>query len=51
MGTSTSSAGAGSGASFEVQPFMNFYWDQMAKEIAAEVEVIRWQGSAGFVLL
>lgn len=34
----------GSGASFEVQPFMNFYWDQMAKEIAAEVEVIRWQG-------
>jgi hypothetical protein len=37
----------GSGASFEVQPFMNFYWDQMAKEIAAEVEVIRWQGNAG----
>ena len=34
----------GSGASFQVQPFMNFYWDQMAKEIAAEVEVIRWQG-------
>lgn len=37
----------GSGASFEVQPFMNFYWDQMAKEISAEVEVIRWQGNAG----
>jgi hypothetical protein len=37
----------GSGASFEVQPFMNFYWDQMAKEIASEIEVIRWQGSAG----
>jgi hypothetical protein len=37
----------GSGASFEVQPFMNFYWDQMAKEISAEIEVIRWQGSAG----
>jgi hypothetical protein len=35
----------GSGASFEVQPFMNFYWDQMAKEIAAEVEVLRWQGN------
>jgi hypothetical protein len=35
----------GSGASFEVQPFMDFYWDQMAKEIAAEVEVIRWQGN------
>lgn len=35
----------GSGASYEVQPFMNFYWDQMAKEIAAEVEVLRWQGN------
>ena len=35
----------GSGASFEVQPFMNFYWDQMAREIASEVEVIRWQGN------
>lgn len=36
--------GKGSGASFEVQPFMNFYWDQMAKEIQQEIEVIRWQG-------
>jgi len=35
----------GTGASFEVQPFMNFYWDQMAKEIAAEVETLRWQGN------
>jgi hypothetical protein len=35
----------GSGASFEVQPFMNFYWDQMAKEISSEIEVIRWQGN------
>ncbi len=35
----------GSGASFEVQPFMNFYWDQMAKEISAEIETIRWQGN------
>lgn len=35
----------GSGASFEVQPFMSFYWEQMAKEIAAEVEVLRWQGN------
>lgn len=34
----------GSGASFEVQPFMSFYWDQMAKEISAEVEQIRWKG-------
>lgn len=39
----------GSGASFEVQPFMNFYWDQMAKEIAAEVEVLRWQGNTAGV--
>lgn len=35
----------GSGASYEVQPFMNFYWDQMAKEVAAEIETIRWQGN------
>ena len=34
----------GAGASFEVQPFMNFYWDCMAKEIQAEVEQIRWKG-------
>ena len=37
----------GSGASFEVQPFMNFYWDVMAKEISAEVEGIRWKGNTG----
>lgn len=35
----------GSGASFEVQPFMSFYWEQMAKEISAEIEVLRWQGN------
>jgi len=35
----------GSGASFEVQPFMSFYWDEMAKEISAEVEGIRWKGN------
>lgn len=34
----------GSGASYEVQPFMNFYWDIMSKEIAAEIEGIRWKG-------
>ena len=34
----------GAGASFEVQPFMAFYWDTMAKEISAEVEQIRWKG-------
>jgi len=34
----------GSNASFEVQPFMNFYWDEMAKEIQSEIEQIRWKG-------
>ncbi len=33
----------GSSASFEVQPFMSFYWDEMAKEISAEIEGQRWQ--------
>lgn len=37
----------GSGASYEVQPFMNFYWDQMAQEIQQEVELIRWRGNLG----
>jgi len=35
----------GSGASFEVQPFMSFYWDEMAKEISAEIEGQRWRGN------
>lgn len=35
----------GSGASFEVQPYMNFYWDIMAKQIEQEIEYARWQGS------
>lgn len=35
----------GSNASFEVQPFMSFYWDEMAKEISAEIEGQRWQGN------
>ena len=38
---------SGSGASFEVQPFMSYYWDEMAKEIGEELSVIRWQGDAG----
>lgn len=37
----------GSGASYEVQPFMNFYWEQMANEVAQEIELIRWQGNTG----
>jgi len=35
----------GAGASFEVQPFMSFYWDEMAKEISAEIEGQRWRGN------
>jgi len=35
----------GSGASFEVQPFMSFYWEEMAKEISAEIEGQRWRGN------
>jgi hypothetical protein len=34
----------GSNTSFEVQPFMGFYWDQMSKEIEAEIEGQRWKG-------
>ena len=41
------SMASGSGASFEVQPFMNYYWDEMSKEISEELAVIRWQGNAG----
>lgn len=35
----------GSNGSFEVPSFMSYYWDEMAKEIAAEVAVLRWQGN------
>jgi len=41
----SASMAKGSGASYEVQPFMSFYWDEMAKEIESEVEQIRWKGS------
>lgn len=37
----------GSNGSFEVPSFMSYYWDEMSKEIAAEIAVIRWQGNAG----
>jgi hypothetical protein len=35
----------GAGASYEVQPFMSFYWDEMSKEISAEIEGQRWKGN------
>jgi hypothetical protein len=34
----------GSNGSFEVPAFMAYYWDEMAKEIADEIAVLRWQG-------
>lgn len=34
----------GSNGSFEVASFMSYYWDEMAKEIQAEVATLRWQG-------
>jgi hypothetical protein len=35
---------AGSNGSFEVASFMNYYWDEMSKEIESEIEQIRWAG-------
>jgi hypothetical protein len=34
----------GSNGNFEVSSFMNYYWAEMAKEIAEDIETIRWQG-------
>lgn len=35
----------GSNGNFEVSSFMNYYWSEMAKEIAEDIETIRWQGN------
>lgn len=37
----------GSNGSFEVASFMAYYWDEMAKQINEEIELIRWQGDTG----
>lgn len=34
----------GSGAAFDVNQFMGYYFDEMSKHIAADIETIRWQG-------
>jgi len=34
----------GSNGSFEVSAFMAYYWDEMAKEIAQEISILRWRG-------
>jgi hypothetical protein len=34
----------GSNGSFEVPSFMSYYWDEMSKEIAQEIAILRWKG-------
>ena len=35
----------GASAPFDVNAFMSYYWDEMSKQISAEIESIRWQGN------
>ena len=35
----------GASAPFDVPAFMSYYWDEMSKQIGAEIESIRWQGN------
>jgi hypothetical protein len=35
----------GSNGSFEVASFMQYYWDEMSKQIQGEIAQIRWQGN------
>lgn len=35
---------AGSNGNFEVASFMNFYWGEMSKVVAENIELLRWQG-------
>ncbi len=37
----------GSNGSFEVPSFMSYYWDEMSKEIAQEIAILRWKGNVG----
>jgi len=37
----------GSNGSFEVAEFMSYYWDEMAKQIAEEIAILRWKGDTG----
>lgn len=36
----------GSSSAFDPQAFMSYYWDEMSKRIAADIETIRWQGNS-----
>lgn len=35
----------GASAPFDVNAFMSYYWDEMSKEIGAEIEAVRWRGN------
>lgn len=35
----------GASAPFDVPAFMSYYWDEMSKQIGAEIEAIRWRGN------
>jgi hypothetical protein len=35
----------GSNGDFTVASFMDFYWNEMAKQIGEDIELIRWQGN------
>jgi len=39
----------GASAPFDVNAFMSYYWDEMSKQISAEIEAIRWQGNTAGV--
>lgn len=36
---------AGSNGSWEVSSYMNFYWDDIAKQAGQEIEYLRWRGN------
>jgi hypothetical protein len=38
----------GSNGDFTVASFMDFYWNEMAKQIGQDIELIRWQGDTDF---
>jgi hypothetical protein len=38
----------GSNGDFTVASFMDFYWNEMAKQIGQDIELIRWQGDIDF---
>lgn len=45
----SASMSKGSNASFEVQPFMSYYFDELAKEVQSEISQIRFKGDTANV--